>query len=244
MSAQEDDLRDLYELYALGILEEPERTQIEEAIRSGDPEARKRLREAMRNNAALLASTKIVEPPERLRKRVLSIAGVNHRAWGWQAFWVTATASLLLASVYLGTQWNKEVKELAAARTEVQRLLKEAAETNAELAQAKNVLSFLQAAETRVVSFGPEEPKPRGRVLLNPSRGVLLIASNLPPAPAGRIYEMWIIPKGGAPIPAGLFQTTAAGNALHLQEGALGLDSTIAVTLEPEAGSAAPTTTP
>ena len=116
--------------------------------------------------------------------------------------------------------------------------------TNAELAQAKNVLSFLQAAETRVVSFGPEEPKPRGRVLLNPSRGVLLIASNLPPAPAGRIYEMWIIPKGGAPIPAGLFQTTAAGNALHLQEGALGLDSTIAVTLEPEAGSAAPTTTP
>ena len=106
------------------------------------------------------------------------------------------------------------------------------------------MLSFLQAAETRVVSFGPEEPKPRGRVLLNPSRGVLLIASNLPPAPAGRIYEMWIIPKGGAPIPAGLFQTTAAGNALHLQEGALGLDSTIAVTLEPEAGSAAPTTTP
>lgn len=246
MSAQEDDPRDLYELYALGILEEPERSQVETAIRSGDPEARKRLREAMRNNAAMLASTELVEPPQRLRNRVLSVAGVEHRAWGWRIFWVAATASLLLASVYLGTQWNHNANELAAARTQVQQLLKEMATTNAELAQARNVLRFLEAAETRVVSFGPEEPKPRGHVLLNPGRGVLLIASNLPPAPAGRIYEMWIIPKtpGAKPKPAGLFQTTQSGNALHLQEGAVAPDSIVAVTLEPEAGSAAPTTTP
>ncbi|MFN7933761.1 MAG: anti-sigma factor [Bryobacteraceae bacterium] len=246
MSAQEDDPRDLYELYALGILEEPERSQLETAIRSGDPEARKRLREAMRNNAAMLASTELVEPPQRLRNRVLSIAGVEHRAWGWQVFWVAATASLLLASVYLGTRWNHDANELTAARTQVQQLLKEAATTNTELAQARNVLRFLEAAETRVVSFGPEEPKPRGRVLLNPGRGVLLIASNLPPAPSGRIYEMWIIPKrpGGQPKPAGLFQTTASGNALHLQEGPVAADSIVAVTLEPEAGSPAPTTTP
>jgi anti-sigma-K factor RskA len=216
MSAQEDDPRDLYELYALGILEEPERSQIEEAIRSGDPEARKRLREAMRNNAAILAGTELVDPPQRLRR------------------------------VFLGSRWNQQARELAAARSEVQRLLREAAATNAELAQARHVLRFLEAAETRVVSFGPEDPKPRGRVLLNPGRGVLLIASNLPPAPAGRIYEMWIIPKGAGARPraAGLFQTTAAGNALHLQEGAVSADSIVAVTLEPEAGSEQPTTTP
>lgn len=246
MSAQEDDPRDLYELYALGILEEPERSHIEEAVRSGDPEARKRLREAMRNNAAMMAATELVEPPQRLRQRVLSIAGVDNRAWGWRAFWVAATASLLLACVYLGSRWNTEAKELAAARTEVQRLLKEAVATNAELVQARNVLQFLEAAETRVVSFGPEAQKPRGRVLLNSQRGVLLIASNLPPAPAGRIYEMWIIPKGpGArPQAAGLFQTTAAGTALHLQEGAVAMDSIVAVTLEPESGSDQPTSTP
>ncbi len=246
MSAQEDDPRDLYELYALGILEEPERSQIEEAIRSGDPEARKRLREAMRNNAAILAGTELVDPPQRLRRRVLSIAGVDNRAWGWRAFWVAAAASLLLACVFLGSRWNQQARELAAARSEVQRLLREAAATNAELAQARHVLRFLEAAETRVVSFGPEDPKPRGRVLLNPGRGVLLIASNLPPAPAGRIYEMWIIPKGAGARPraAGLFQTTAAGNALHLQEGAVSADSIVAVTLEPEAGSEQPTTTP
>ncbi|MBL8175665.1 MAG: anti-sigma factor [Bryobacterales bacterium] len=246
MSAQEDDPRDLYELYALGILEEPERSQIEVAIRSGDPEARKRLREAMRNNAAMMAATELVEPPERLRGRVLSIAGVDNRAWGWRAFWVAATASLVLACVYLGARWNTEARELAAARTEVQRLLKEAVVANAELAQARNVLRFLEAAETRVVSFGPEDPKPRGRVLLNPRRGVLLIASNLPPAPAGRIYEMWIIAKGAGARPraAGLFQTTGAGTALHLQEGEVAADSIVAVTLEPEAGSEQPTTPP
>ncbi|MBL8222688.1 MAG: anti-sigma factor [Bryobacterales bacterium] len=107
------------------------------------------------------------------------------------------------------------------------------------------MLQFLEAAETRVVSFGPEEQKPRGRVLLNSRRGVLLIASNLPPAPAGRIYEMWIIPKAtGVPRAAGLFQTTASGTALHLQEGTVAADSIVAVTMEPEAGSNQPTSTP
>jgi anti-sigma-K factor RskA len=245
MSAQEDDLRDQYELYALGILEEPERTQIEEALRSGDPEARKRLRQAMRNNAAMLASTEIVEPPKRLRKRILSGVGVENRAWGWRIFQVAATASLLGICLFLVTQWKKESSELAIARTEVQRLMRESGTPNAELAQARQVLSFLHAAETRVVSFGPEDPTPRGRVLLNPGRGVLLIASNLPPAPAGRAYEMWIIPTGSAvPLPAGLFQTTANGQVLHLQQGTVALDSTIAVTLEPESGSPQPTTTP
>ncbi|MGB9337141.1 MAG: anti-sigma factor, partial [Candidatus Acidiferrales bacterium] len=66
------------------------------------------------------------------------------------------------------------------------------------------------------------------------------------PAPAGKIYEMWIIPKGGSPLPAGLFQSQSDGTAMYLRKGAVDVASTgaIAVTLEPEAGSQAPTTTP
>jgi anti-sigma-K factor RskA len=57
---------------------------------------------------------------------------------------------------------------------------------------------------------------------------------------------MWVIPKGGAPQPAGLFQSTDSGTAYNMLAGPLTLSSgdAIAVTVEPEAGSAAPTTPP
>jgi len=87
---------------------------------------------------------------------------------------------------------------------------------------------------------------PRGNVLVNPRLGVLLIASNLPALAAGKTYQMWVIPKGGAPRPAGLFQSTAQGTALHMLSGPVdpAAVSAVAVSVEPESGSAGPTTTP
>jgi anti-sigma-K factor RskA len=57
---------------------------------------------------------------------------------------------------------------------------------------------------------------------------------------------MWLVPKAGSPIPAGLFQTSAAGQALHINQRTVDLSqiAAIAVSNEPQAGSAAPTTTP
>jgi anti-sigma-K factor RskA len=83
-------------------------------------------------------------------------------------------------------------------------------------------------------------------VFVNPSRGVLLIASNLPRTPADKIYEMWIIPKAAKPVPAGLFQSQDDGNAMHVQPGMVDVSSTaaIAVTVENQAGADQPTTQP
>lgn len=244
----DDDLRDLYALYALGVLEEPERSQIEAALRSGSEEAQKNLRQAMENNALLTAAVPLAEPPARLRKRVMASVGVEPKSsFQWMWAWVAATAAALVGAVYLGNESQQRSSELAQVRVELQTALSQAASTNTELVRARSVLDFLNAAETKLVTFGPADPKPpKGRVLLNPGKGVVLIASNLPPAPAGKIYEMWIIPKRGSgkPIPAGLFQSTQGGTALHLQSVQVELDSAIAVTLEPEAGSPQPTTTP
>ena len=72
--------------------------------------------------------------------------------------------------------------------------------------------------------------------------GILLIASNLPAAGQGKAYEMWVIPKGGRPSPAGLFQSDGM-RALYILNGPLDVSAigTVAVTLEPAAGSATPT---
>jgi anti-sigma-K factor RskA len=243
MSANNDDL--LYELYVLGVLEEPERSQIEQLLASGSPEAKRKLRQAMETNAMLLGATPLVEPPKTLGRRVRNSVGMESRNWGLLGLWGAVTAGLAVGAIWLGVQTFERGEQVARLDSSLQRALRQNAEANTELARAREVLSFLNSTDTRVVTFGPKDPKPpRGRVLLNPQRGVLLIASNLPPAPAGQIYEMWILKKGQKPEAAGLFQTDTGGNAIHLQTGAVPLDAAVAVTLEPESGSEQPTTTP
>ena len=72
------------------------------------------------------------------------------------------------------------------------------------------------------------------------------IRKRLPPAPAGKIYEMWVIPAGGKPIPAGLFQTEASGTAMYLRKGPVDVVSAgaVAVTLEAAEGAPQPTSQP
>ncbi len=81
---------------------------------------------------------------------------------------------------------------------------------------------------------------------MNPLKGVLLVASNLPPAPSDKTYEMWLIPKSAKPVPAGLFQSKIDGLAIHVRPGAVDVASTaaVAVTVENKAGALQPTTTP
>lgn len=239
-------MRDLYELYALGLLEEPERSQVEAELASGSEEARVRMRQALENNAILMAMAPEAEPPARLRNRVLEAVGAKpeNAKGNWMWAWAPACAALLLAAVYLANTLSTRSGELARVRDQLRRVSIQAADSNTELVRLRAMMAFLNAPETRMVTFGPNEPKPRGKVLVNPGRGVLLVASNLPPAGRGQIYEMWVIPKGGAPLPAGLFQSDASGNALHLFENQVAPGATVAVTLEPESGSDKPTSQP
>jgi anti-sigma-K factor RskA len=73
---------------------------------------------------------------------------------------------------------------------------------------------------------------------------VLLLSSNFKPAPAGKIYEMWIIPKGAQPAPAGLFAPRADGSVIHIAKPIDQPLAAVAVTVEPERGSDHPTTKP
>ena len=100
-------------------------------------------------------------------------------------------------------------------------------------------INIMNGADTRQVNFGGG---PKGKVFVNPASGVVLIATNLPPAPAGKAYEMWVIPKGAKPVPAGMFQSQADGTAMHVKPGPVDMNgATIAVTLEDQAGAAQPT---
>ena len=59
------------------------------------------------------------------------------------------------------------------------------------------------------------KPQPRGKAIYQRrNRNLIFFASNLPPLPAEKIYELWLFPaNGAAAIAAGLFKPDARGSA-------------------------------
>jgi anti-sigma-K factor RskA len=74
----------------------------------------------------------------------------------------------------------------------------------------------------------------------------VFLASNMPELPPQKTYELWLIPTSGAPIQAGLFRPDTHGSAALIKPLLpTGVEAkTFAITVEPAAGSAAPTSTP
>jgi Anti-sigma-K factor rskA. len=65
--------------------------------------------------------------------------------------------------------------------------------------------------------------------------------SNLPAAPAGHVYQLWAQPTSTAPMhSAGILGRSPAGHHVHIPPGSV----RIAISVEPDGGSPAPTTDP
>src|SRR5206468_94223 len=114
----------------------------------------------------------------------------------------------------------------------------------AQAAAQERTLALLGDPETRLVSLAGLEPRPQaqGRIIWNARAGGLLVAADLPPPPAGKVYELWAI-AGGKPLPAGLFTVDAEGKGSLAVAPLAGVATVevFAVTLEPAEGVQSPT---
>jgi len=165
------------------------------------------------------------------------------RMW-WAPLWgVLAVASLAMAlfaaSFFRGREQDL-AQELAARREQLR------AQT-LQLTAFTEAFAIINRPETAVVSFGQGRPRiPSGKVFVNPSQGVVLVASDLPAPSAGKVYEMWLLPHRGMPAPAGLFEPAMDETALHIHRGPVDISGTlaVAVTLESAGGASQPTSQP
>ena len=240
MSMRCDELRDLYELYALGVLEPEERAAIDEHLERKCDVCTPAVKRAAAINAAILSFVPDVEPPRGLRKRVMASVGGASKGFSWWPVWAVASAGLAVAAMTFYFEQRDVNTQLAQAKQTL-------ADKTIEANKASQILDFLNQPETKAVGFkGTEAAPPAGNFFVNPHAGVLLIAANLPKLESGKTYQMWVIPKGKNPVPAGLFRSDERGGAIHLQAGAVDVASiaAVAVSLEPESGSAQPTTKP
>jgi len=69
-----------------------------------------------------------------------------------------------------------------------------------------------------------------------------LAVDHLPPAPPGRVYELWLQRGSRAPAPSTLFAVTSRGTAVLGVPGKLTGITRVLVTVEPSGGSRVPTT--
>ena len=233
-----EEFRDQFELYALGIAAEPERSEIRAHLSRGCEVCMTEMKRA-REMAALLGTTATAAAPSpKLRRRILASAGYEQKRFGAAPF----LAAALLLSLFAVFYFSGRERDFA---TLAQRLSGELRSQSIELTRLNEAFGILKGSDTTVTSFGAGT---KGKVFVNPAEGVMLVAFNLPPAQPGKTYEMWLIPNSGkgTPIPAGTFQSNATGSTMHVQRGPVDVASkpVVAVTLEPESGSAAPTSTP
>ena len=154
-------------------------------------------------------------------RRVARPATVG-KGWMWIPWFATIAFALFSALLYFT---NLRLKNDMAA------LQSNGAAQQAELQHAREMLDLLKSPDAIRVTMTPgkEQPKPQGKTIFNPKAGRLIfIASNLPPAPPNKAYELWLVPKEGAPVPAGTFWPDARGNAMLME-------STMPAGMEPKA---------
>ncbi len=244
MSVHEQFAEDLA-LHAMGVLEGDDRSSLDKHL-EGCVLCRHELEELRGDMALMALSTAGPMPPQRARRRLLDAvareprrtAALERRGWWALIPWVAAAA--LGAGIVAVWLQNLDL------RRRVEALLNQSSQQQAELQRARDIVSTLTATDAMRVTLvaAKTPPQPEGKAIYVRNRSSLVfLASNLPPLPAQKVYELWLIPIKGAPIPAGIFKPDAHGSATVINPPLpTGVEAkAFAITMEPENGSSAPT---
>jgi anti-sigma-K factor RskA len=238
-------------LYAVDALEAGERLAIERHLQ--ECSACRAELEQLREDFALLAlSASGPMPPPRCRERLIAAIAKEPRPvqtrprtpTGWLNVlgWAAAAAAIIVvvSIARQNRQLEAQLASLQARSSAAQQQLLEARQL-AALLSSGNAEQFTLAASNSA-------PQPGGKAIYDPASGTLaFFASNMPAVPSHKAYELWLIPtSGGAAVPAGTFKPNASGTATVIKPPLpAGLNAkTFAITIEPEAGSSAPTSQP
>ena len=158
-----------------------------------------------------------------------------------------AVAIFFLAalSVMLGTRNRELAAQVAQLSQSLDRAREETLLAREESVRTNEINNIVTAPGALVAVINGTEVAPgaSARLVMDKRTGrAVLAAHGLPPAPAGKTYQLWYIAEG-KPQPGGLFTTDGEGRALlsdRVPEAGRGA-SLFAVTLEPAGGVQTPT---
>lgn len=179
------------------------------------------------------AASNVIQMPQDARRRWS--AGLTFGA-------LAASVAIVALAATLFVLWNrldKLQRQYEREHTAVDVLAKQLAEER----EMREMLTAPGVRLTQMNGLGPGQ-QASARVALDPQTGrAMLFAYNLPPAPAGKAYQLWFISDIKNPVPGAVFQPDAQGRAvMRDQAPEAGRSATVfAITLEPSGGVSAPT---
>jgi anti-sigma-K factor RskA len=260
MNSRHDELQAMAAAYVVGALDPDESREFEAHL----TQCRECTADVQSLRPVALALAHAVPrrtPPPALRERVLSSigAGAQGRAigvhparlsWTDARVWLPIAAAFVIAAgsalyalqlrvrvVELETRLDVTTRQIAAAQLRV-------ADAQRVALEAQSAMAVLAAPDLARIELKGQAAAPQAtaRALWSRQRGMVFTVSNLPAAPAGKVYQVWVV-TAKAPISAGLLTVGERLEALSFFRTPVDIPAptAVAVTLEPAGGVPAPT---
>lgn len=224
--------------YVLGSLDPEERRAFEAHV-AGCAECAAEVASLRPVVGALATAVPQVTPRAEIRDRILDASAeaglkarpfkVHDRKPPAALIWLPLAAAVIIA---------------VGASIYAARLQRQLGELQARFDQEQAMTAVLAAPDLARIDLEGQSPAPdaRARALWSRSRGLVFTAANLPPAPAGKAYQVWVV-TAQAPISAGLLtpDSSGIGTRYYMTPADIAPPVAVAVTLEPAGGVPAPT---
>ena len=221
--------------YVLGSLDPEERRAFESHL-AGCAECAQEVALLRPVVGALATAVPQVTPRAELRDRIVGGVGGSSEAKSRRSVsatsvggWLPLAATIIIA---------------VGAAIYAARLQRQMFELQARFDQAQATTAVLAAPDLARIDLQGQmvAPDARARALWSRSRGLVFTAANLPPAPAGKAYQVWVV-TAQAPISAGLLtpDPSGVGTQYYMTPVDIAPPVAVAVTLEPAGGVPAPT---
>lgn len=164
--------------------------------------------------------------------------------------WALAAMFAVCAIVGVWTWRNAKLEsdalknQVALVKSETDKLSQQLLQENDKTYELARINQALRSPNSRVIELAGQEvaPSATANIFWDTSSNQWVVAANLPPAPEGKVYQLWFV-TAEAKISAGLIKTDNKGHAFTVLEVPKDLANlaAAAITLEPVGGSAQPT---
>lgn len=255
MTAPHDGIKGDAGAYVLGSLDPQERVFFKAHL-AGCQECAAEVRSLGGVVEALARGVPQRTPRPELRQRVLASSGAQPHAKpvarvGDARQWLPL-AALVVLTVGIGVYAARLQVRVAVLEDRLEQALLQAAAAETAVADARRVNTQLQTAmgvlaapDLVRIDLAGQAPAPQAsaRALWSRARGMVFTATNLPPPPAGQVYQVWVVPAAQPPISAGLLtpDPAGAGQTYFSTPPDIPPPAAVAVSIEPAGGVPAPT---
>jgi anti-sigma-K factor RskA len=249
---QHEQAYDILEEYVMGTLSPSDRVAVEEHLDSHCEECLVRLAELGEVAVRLADTIPREEPPPELKGKIMAslapaasdrqtdtVSKRGSNVVRILAVVATAAAIVLAVRVWILSGDMAGMKDqLAQSETKITRLEK-------EIEAYMDATSLLASPGMQFIDLAGVAPNEQafGKVVLEPDSGQAVVYMyELPPAPEGMIYQLWMI-RDGVPTSVGTFTVNDDGSAKLMLDPMpdMGSLASFDVTIEPAGGVPKPT---